>query len=71
MPCIRMPGRIICMPRTFRLPLADGRHVYLEAHYLGPAFFRDRAGQREIEDWYDDPLIVQACDWFYGRGERA
>lgn len=71
MPCIRIANGVICLPGVFRLPLADGRRVFLETHYLGPAFFRDRAGLREIEDWYDDPLIYQACGWFYGRGQRA
>lgn len=72
MPCIRIANGVICLPSVFRLPLADGRRVYLETHhYYGPTFYQDRACRREIEDWYADPLIVQACDWFCERGQRA
>lgn len=72
MPCIRIAGGIVCMPKLARLRLADGRRVFMEMHsYFGPTFFRDRAYLREIQEWWDDPLIVQAWDWFYKRGQRA
>jgi hypothetical protein len=57
---------------AWRLPLADGRRVFIEFHsYLGPSFFLDRARQREIQTWYDDPVICSALDWFVGRGKVA
>lgn len=58
--------------RVWRLPLADGRRVFLEFHsFTGPYLFRDAACTREIEDWYEDPLLVQAVDWFVQRGKVA
>lgn len=72
MTCIKIPGGIICMPKIFRLRLEDGRRVFGEVHsYFGPTFFRDRNHQREIEDWWDDPLICNAWEWFHKRGKRA
>lgn len=57
---------------VYRLPLGNGRHVFMEWHrYFGPSFFRDRACMREIEDWYEQPLICAALDWFVGRGKVA
>jgi hypothetical protein len=44
----------------------------MEFHsYLGPSFFRDHACQREIEQWYENPEIVAALDWFLARGKQA
>ena len=40
-------------------------------NYLGPSFFRDRAERREIEDWFDNPLICDALGWFCERSYRA
>lgn len=72
MSCHLIPGGIICLPRITRLPLSDGSRVFVESHhYLGPTFYRDRYCQRLIDDWYENPLIVDAWDWFYGRGERG
>ncbi|GAP37333.1 hypothetical protein ABXN37_19610 [Piscinibacter sakaiensis] len=57
---------------VWRLPLADGRRVFMEFHaYLGPSLFRDRACRREIETWYEDPGICAAVQWFVDRGRRA
>lgn len=56
----------------YRLPLLDGRRVYMEWHsYLGPSFFYDRDRNRMIDDWWKDCLICRALEWFQGRGERA
>ena len=78
MPCYpltqgkRITGFICCFDDFFRLPLADGRHVFMDwHHYLGPTFYRDRAMRRPWEDWWDNPLICAALDWFQGRGNRA
>jgi hypothetical protein len=72
MTCTRFAGAIICHQPFYRLPLNDGTHVFMEwHHYLGPTFYRDRACVRIIEDWYDDPRMVEACQWFTGRGEKA
>lgn len=57
---------------VWRLPLADGRRVFMEFHsYLGPSLFRDRACRREIKDWWVWPEIVAAVDWFVERGKVA
>jgi hypothetical protein len=39
--------------------------------YLGPIFFHDRDERRGIEDWYENPRIIEALDWFCKRGHRA
>lgn len=67
-----MCRRCLTGPPVWRLPLASGGRVFMEFHsYLGPAFFRDHACQREIELWYEDPEIVAALDWFIARGKVA
>lgn len=72
MTCHRIPGGIICMTPFYRLPLADGTRVYMEWHsFLGPMFFKDQACERPIDEWYSDPLICAALDWFTGRGHKA
>lgn len=72
MTCIRMHSAIVCVSPCFRLPLADGGRVYMDWHsYCGPTFYRDRALMRDIELWWDDPLICAALDWFLLRGHRA
>jgi len=77
MTCIRIPNGIMCLSPTFRLPLADGTHVYMEWHnYCGPTFFADKACRRQIDDWYEEPnergyYIRKALQWFVNRGERA
>jgi len=72
MTCHRIGGAIVCISPFYRLPLRDGTHVFMEWHsYLGPTFFRDRNRTRIIEDWYEDPRMVEACEWFTGRGNKA
>lgn len=72
MTCIRIEHGFVCRSPFYRLPLADGTRVFMSWHnYLGPMFFRDRDEQREIEDWYENPLICDALDWFCERGNRA
>nr|DAH73769.1 MAG TPA: hypothetical protein [Caudoviricetes sp.] len=72
MTCIRIPGGIITLYGFFRFRLEDGTCVFMSWHnYCGPIFFRDKAERREIEDWYENPLIVKALDWFMARGNKA
>ncbi|KGF65595.1 hypothetical protein [Pseudomonas lutea] len=72
MACMRIEHGFVCGSPFFRLPLADGTRVYMSWHsYLGPLFFRDKHERREIEDWYESPLICDALDWFCKRGNRA
>lgn len=72
MTCIRIPGGVVCVSPFFRLPLADGRRIFMGWHsYCGPTFYRDRDEQREIIEWWNDPLICAALEWFIGRGHRA
>lgn len=72
MTCIRIEHGFVCGSRFFRLPLADGTRVFMSWHrMLGPMFFRDRSERREIQDWYESPLICDALDWFCKRGNRA
>jgi hypothetical protein len=57
---------------VYRLPLASGGRVFMEWHnWIGPSFYRDRACMREIEDWYEQPEICAALEWFQGRGKKA
>ena len=50
----------------------DGTRVYMDWHdYLGSIFFKDNNCTREIVDWYDNPLICDALDWFQKRGNKA
>ena len=57
---------------VYRLPLADGRRVFMEWHrYCGPTLYRDRNMQREIEDWFEDEQICDAVHWFQKRGNKA
>lgn len=63
---------IVCLSPCYRLPLEDGRRVFMEwHHYCGPTFYHDRLCQREIEVWWDDDDICAALDWFIKRGKRA
>ena len=73
MTCLRIPNGIICVGKpSIRLRLLDGSYVFMEwHHYSGPMFFKDKANIREIENWYDFPLLVKAQDWFIKRGKKA
>lgn len=72
MTCIRIEHGFICFQPSHRLRLADGRRVFMEWHnYLGPTFYRDAAMQRIWEDWYEDPAVCDALDWFTGRGNKS
>lgn len=72
MTCILMFGGIVCISPSFRLPLSDGSRVYMDWHnYCGPTFYRDKNERRIIENWYENPLICAALDWFQARGNRA
>lgn len=58
--------------RVYKLPLADGRRVFMEWHrFLGPTLFHDRNRHREIENWFEDQQICDAVQWFQNRGNRA
>lgn len=39
--------------------------------YLGPIFFKDKLGIRELEDWYEHDDICQALAWWIDRGEKG
>nr|DAM64888.1 MAG TPA: hypothetical protein [Caudoviricetes sp.] len=72
MTCIRIGNAIVTIYDTFRLRLEDGTCVFMSwHHYCGPDFYRDKAGRRCIDEWWENPLIVKALDWFVGRGNRA
>ena len=72
MTCTRIRGAIVCWSPFYRLPLSDGRRIYMEWHsYFGPTFFHDRAATRQHETWYNDPRIVEALNWFCRRGHKA
>lgn len=72
MTCVRIPDGFACMSPSYRLPLADGTRIYMDWHsYCGPTFYRDKAECRVVEDWWENPLICDALDWFQGRGNRA
>lgn len=72
MTCIRFGNAIITFSPTYRLPLRDGTRIYMDwHHYCGPTFFRDRHCTREVDKWWDDPRIIEALNWFIGRGEKA
>ena len=74
MGCTIYTNNIVCnhTAGTYRLPLADGTRVYMDWHtYLVPIFFKDKGCTREIKDWYENPLICDALDWFQKRGNKA
>ena len=72
MTCLNFGTGILCYNPIYKLRLEDGRHVWMEWHsFFGPSFYRDRFFMREIQDWYDDPVICQALDWFIRRGKIA
>lgn len=72
MTCIRMGLSMICMSPDYRLRLSDGGYVFMSWHpYCGPMFYKDKALNREIEDWYENTLICDALGWFIDRGETT
>lgn len=63
---------IVCVSPWYRLPLADGTRIYMEWHrYCGPTFFKNKNCTKEVVEWYENPLICEALDWFCKRGHRA
>lgn len=65
-------GWICGIPTVFRLPLSDGRRVFMEwQSYGGPTFYMDLDCVRIIYDWFDDPAICEALNWFIKRGYVA
>lgn len=72
MPCIRIGDAIVCVSPSFRLPLEDGRRVYMDWHsYCGPTFFKDKNLGKVLDYWWEDDLICKALDWFIKRGHVA
>jgi hypothetical protein len=72
MTCVRIEHGFICLSPLHKLRLSDGSRVFMVWHnYLGPTFYRDRDECREIEDWFNSPLICNALDWFCQRGHRS
>lgn len=57
---------------SFRLRLLDGAYVYMTWHsYCGPTFYKDKYLNRMIDEWYENPLMVRALDWFIARKYKA
>jgi len=72
MVCIQIEHGFICGPELYPLTLLDGRRVFMEWHnYLGPTFFKDRARNRIIDNWYSDHFINRSLEWFIKRGKKA
>lgn len=73
MTCYNFGNAVICTSAGYyRLRLLDGRYIFMEWHnYLGPIFFKDRAGTIEVESWWEDELLCEACNWFHRRGCKA
>lgn len=74
MSCAIYPNMVVCnlTAGTYKLPSVDGTRVYMDWHdYLGSIFFKDNNCTRKIVDWYDNPLICDALDWFQKRGNKA
>ncbi len=72
MTCIQIEHWWVCGSPFYRLPLADGRRVFMSWHnYCGPTFYHDRDERREIEEWYEDKQICDALGWFVSRGRKA
>ena len=72
MTCVRIPNGIICFTPEYRLRLADGTCVFMSWHnFCGPEFYKDKAMNRLYDNWWDNPLIEDALNWFIGRGEIA
>ena len=72
MPCVPIKNGIMCISPLFRLPLEDGRRVYMSWHsYCGPQFYHDKYESRPIDDWWEDSVICRAVEWFQGRGCKA
>lgn len=63
---------IVTLSPFYRLRLPNGGYVFMEWHsYCGPTFFRDKLCKREIGEWWNDPVICAALDWFIKRGKKA
>lgn len=73
MTCITIPNGIVCVADGIhRLRTATGRYIYLEWHrYLGPTFYYDKFLTRLFDDWWANPDICEALDWFVKRGHKA
>ncbi|WP_338512022.1 hypothetical protein [Erwinia aphidicola] len=57
---------------SYRLRLDDGGYVYMSWHnWYGPAFYHDKLERRDYEDWYENPSVCRALDWFLARGKRT
>ena len=73
MTCLKISNGIVCFGnKAIRMRLLDGSYVYMEWHtYAGPIFYKDKANTREIEEWWENELLVQVQDWFVKRGKKA
>ena len=72
MACVRIQNGFICRCNYHKLRLQDGNRVFMHWHcYLGPVFYKDKDMVRQIDDWDERPLIVNAFNWFLNRGERS
>ena len=59
--------------KPFRLRTRSGGYAFLwwSDYYGGPEFTRDREGERVIEEWWKNPELRDALDWFIDRGRRT
>ena len=72
MTCTKINNGFVCSSPLYRLRLLDGRYIYMDWHsYCGPTFYKDKWMSRMIDDWWDDPVICNALDWFVDRGNKA
>lgn len=74
MACTLVNNGIICSfsSPVKRLRLEDGSYIFMEWHnYAGPIFFKDKKCTKEIEDWYENPLLIQVSNWFIKRGKKC
>ena len=70
MTCTFFDGGVMCWNPIHRLRLENGQHIFMDYNlFYGPVFYRDRRCSREIEDWWDDPLVCKAFELFLQKGE--
>ena len=72
MTCLKYGNGFVCVQPHYRLRLDDGGYVFMSWHsYCGPEFYKDKYERDVINNWWEDPLICKALEWFQGRGNKA
>lgn len=62
----------IAFSKAYRLRLEDGTYVFMAWHWFcGPTFYHDRAERRIYDEWYENPQVCRALEWFIKRGKKA